>query len=80
MPDYTIEDAEDRLHEILDAARSRPVRIMNDGHPVAVVLSPSDYARLEQAAGAPSGPKPAVRALHAASVVKFARTYEALAK
>ena len=80
MPDYTIEDAEDRLHEILDAARSGPVRILNDGHAIAVVLSPSDYARLEQAADAPPEPTPAVRALHVASVVRFARTYEALAK
>jgi prevent-host-death family protein len=41
-------DAEEiKIGELIEAARSEPVTVMQNGEPVAVVLSPSEFGRLD---------------------------------
>ena len=77
MREFTASDAKSRFGELLDAAQAEPVRVRRNGRDVAVVLSVADYARLTEGQPAAS---PAVKALHAASAKRFAKTYERLAE
>lgn len=56
----------------------RPVRVQRRGRDVAVVLSPEEFRHLSEAAQ--SRVSRAVERLHAGSVKRWARVYEALAK
>jgi prevent-host-death family protein len=37
-----------KLRELIDAARTEPVTVLEKGKPVAVVLSPAEFNRLEE--------------------------------
>ena len=41
-----IEDA--RVRRLVEAARKAPVTVLEDGEPVAVVLSPGEFERLDE--------------------------------
>ena len=71
-------DAKNRFGQLLDQARSEPVRVQKQGRDVAVVLSPEEFQRLASAAG--GAVNPLVEKLHAESASRWARVYEALAK
>lgn len=75
---WNASDAKNRFGQLLDVARSEPVRIQKNGRDVAVVLSPEEFQRLTEMAR--SEPSPAVKALHEKSVKRWAKVYEALAK
>jgi prevent-host-death family protein len=77
MVEITATDAKNRFGQVLEMARTAPVRIQKNGRDVAVVLSPEEYARLSTEA-----PKvqPIVETLMARSVARRHSLYEALAK
>jgi prevent-host-death family protein len=77
MVEITATDAKNRFGQVLEMARTAPVRIQKNGRDVAVVLSPEEYARLSTEA-----PKvqPIVETLMARSVARRRSLYEALAK
>ncbi len=37
-----------KLRELIEAVRSEPVTVLENGEPVAVVLSPTEFDRLEE--------------------------------
>ena len=37
-----------KLRELIDVARNEPVTVLEQGEPVAVVLSPAEFDRLEE--------------------------------
>ncbi|MFZ1107439.1 MAG: type II toxin-antitoxin system Phd/YefM family antitoxin [Rhodomicrobium sp.] len=41
-----IEDA--KVRKLVEAARKAPVTLLDDGEPVAVVMSPEEFARLDE--------------------------------
>jgi prevent-host-death family protein len=71
-------DAKNKFGQLLDHARSGPVRVQKRGRDVAIVLSPEEFRRLASAAGGTVNPL--VEKLHAESARRWARVYEALAK
>jgi antitoxin Phd len=71
-------DAKNKFGQLLDMARTEPVRVQKQGRDVAVVLSPQEFQRLATAASGPVNPL--VEKLHAESARRWARVYEALAK
>jgi len=78
MKTITASAAKNRFGELIDMAQSEPVRVQRQGRDVAVVLSPEEFRRLSEAAR--GRVSPAVERLHAESVKRWARVYEALAK
>ena len=78
MREFTISKGESRFAGLLDTVQVEPVLVRRDGHVVAVVLSPAEYARLV-GLDAEMDVSPAVRDLHTRSVKRFAETYNALA-
>jgi PHD/YefM family antitoxin component YafN of YafNO toxin-antitoxin module len=44
----TLSAEETKVRRLIEAARSAPVLLLDDGEPAAVVLSPSEFARLEE--------------------------------
>lgn len=78
MKILTATDAKNRFGELIDMAQAEPVRVQRQGRDVAVVLSPDEFRRLSDAAS--GRVNPAVEKLHAASVKRWAKVYEALAK
>jgi prevent-host-death family protein len=79
MPAMTATDAKNRFGQALEMAQAGPVHIQKNGRDVAVLLSPEEYRRLEQAASNPAV-NPAVVRLHEESVRRYRKVYEALAK
>lgn len=77
MAKMTATDAKNRFGQLLEAARTEPVHIQKNGRDVAVILSPEEYRRLN--AGV-AGPNPLVVKLHADSVKRWGKVYEALAQ
>jgi prevent-host-death family protein len=77
MAAITATDAKNRFGQLLEMARTEPVRIQKNGRDVAVVLSPEEYARLS--AEAPKV-QPIVEKLMARSIERRRSLYEALAK
>ena len=71
-------DAKNKFGQLLDHARSGPVRVQKQGRDVAIVLSPEEFSRL--ASAAVGRVNPMVEKLHAESAHRWARVYEALAK
>ena len=78
MAEMTATEAKNKFGQLLELARSEPVRIQKNGRDVAVVLSPEEYRRL-RAADAPRV-NPAVARLHEESHKRWAKVYEALAR
>ena len=79
MSAMTATDAKNRFGQMLEMARTAPVRIQKNGRDVAIVLSPEEHARLVAQAEAPKV-RPAVEALLQRSVDRHKSLYEALAK
>jgi prevent-host-death family protein len=48
MREWSIRNAKDRLSELVEAAQQGPQAITKRGRPAAVVLSNSDYERLQR--------------------------------
>jgi prevent-host-death family protein len=48
MREWSIRDAKDRLSELVEAAQQGPQAITKRGRPAAVVLSKSEYERLQR--------------------------------
>ncbi|MCB1452058.1 MAG: type II toxin-antitoxin system prevent-host-death family antitoxin [Rhizobiaceae bacterium] len=78
MNSMTASDAKNKFGQLLELARSGPVRIQKQGRDVAIVLSPDEFRRIAEAAG--SSVNPLVEKLHAESAERWAKVYEALAK
>jgi prevent-host-death family protein len=72
-------DAKNKFGEVLEMARNEPVRIQKNGRDVAVMLSVEEYQRLAREGAAPRV-NPLVVKLHAESVKRWGKVYEALAK
>jgi antitoxin Phd len=49
MRTFSVNDADERFAELLQAARQAPVTVVDHGRPAAVMLSIEDYARLRGA-------------------------------
>jgi antitoxin Phd len=77
MKILTATDAKNRFSALIDMAQAEPVRVQRRGRDVAVVLSPDEFRRLSEAARGKVNP--AVERLHADSVKRWSRVYEALA-
>ncbi|MGN6159103.1 MAG: type II toxin-antitoxin system Phd/YefM family antitoxin [Devosia sp.] len=77
MAEMTATDAKNKFGELLDMVHKEPVRIQKNGRDVAVVVSAEDYRRLTEGA---SGVNPLIVKLHAKSVKRWGKVYEALAK
>ena len=50
MKEFAIRDAEDRFGPLLEAAQSEPVRVVEHGRPVGVLMSVEQFERLRGAA------------------------------
>ncbi len=79
MSTITATDAKNRFGQVLEMARTEPVRVQKNGRDVAVVISPEEFARL-QAAPLKPAVNPLVARLHNESVERYRKVYEALAK
>jgi prevent-host-death family protein len=44
----TLSAEKTKVRRLIEAARSAPVLVLDNGEPAAVVLSPSEFARLEE--------------------------------
>lgn len=75
MIEMSATDAKNRFGELLELARKEPVKIQKNGRDLAVVVSAEDYQRLSAARV-----NPLVVKLHAESVARWGKVYEALAK
>ena len=76
MKTLTTSFAEQNFCELLDMAQSEPVHLQRHGRDVAVVLSPKEFRRLSEAAQLRVNPT--VEKLHAQSVERWVKVYEAL--
>jgi prevent-host-death family protein len=79
MTAMTATDAKNRFGEMLELARSQPVRIQKNGRDVAVVLSAEEYAVLKEQAGSVKI-RPLVDKLLERSIERRKSLYEALAR
>lgn len=79
MVEISATDAKNKFGEVLEMARKEPVRIQKNGRDVAVMLSAEEYNRLAEESSAPRV-NPLVVKLHAESVKRWGKVYEALAK
>lgn len=79
MNTVTATEAKNRFGQVLDMAQAGPVRIQKSGRDVAVVLSAEQYATLTAQAPQPKV-NPLIERLHAKSVERWGKVYEALAK
>jgi antitoxin Phd len=77
MQSVKASDAKNKFGQLLDMAQAEPVCIQRNGRDVAVILSPDEFQRLIAGAG---GVSPAVAKLHAKSVERWGKVYQALAK
>lgn len=72
-------DAKNRFGELLEEVRKGPVHVQKHGRDVAVVVSPEEFERLNEAAKK-SGVNPLIKRLHEESHARWGKVYEALAK
>lgn len=79
MAKVTATEAKNRFGQVLEMARTGPVHVQKNGRDVAVVISPEDYARYEEAVAKPKV-RSAIEELLQRSVEKRKSLYEALAK
>ena len=79
MANMTATDAKNRFGQVLEMAQAEPVRIQKNGRDVAVVVSPEQYAALVASSAVPKV-NPLIVKLHAESVIRWGKVYEALAK
>lgn len=79
MSTISATDAKNRFGEVLEMARKEPVHIQKNGRDAAVLVSPEEFQRLQQAVQE-SGVNPLVAKLHEESHARWGKVYEALAK
>ena len=79
MAEITATDAKNRFGQMLEMAQAEPVRIQKNGRDVAVMLSPEQYRALVEQSNAPRV-NPLIAKLHAESIKRWGKVYEALAK
>jgi prevent-host-death family protein len=79
MSSITATNAKNRFGEVLEMARTEPVHVQKNGRDVAVVISPEEYQRYQQAVQR-SGVNPLIARLHEESHARWGKVYEALAK
>lgn len=79
MAEISATDAKNRFGQVLEMAQAGPVRIQKNGRDVAVVLSPEQYAALQRDSEA-TRVNPLIAKLHGASVKRWGKVYQALAK
>jgi prevent-host-death family protein len=75
----TATDAKNRFGQVLEMARTEPVRVQKNGRDVAIVISPEEFARYQAATARPKV-RSAVEELLQRSIDKRKSLYEALAK
>jgi antitoxin Phd len=75
----TASDAKNKFGLLMDAAQAGPVRIQKQGRDIAVVLSPSEYERLANAART-LRVNPLVEKLHTETMSEFDDVFKALAE
>ena len=80
MAKMTATEAKNKFGQMLEMARTEPVRIQKNGRDVGVVLSPEDYQELVRQVRRDDKVNPAVRKLHAKAVSRWSKVFEALAK
>ncbi|MEO5806082.1 type II toxin-antitoxin system Phd/YefM family antitoxin [Devosia sp.] len=79
MANITATEAKNKFGQVLEMAQAEPVRIQKNGRDVAIVLSPEQYGALLANRDVPKV-NPLVMTLHAQSVKRWGKVYEALAK
>ncbi len=79
MAKISATDAKNRFGQMLEIAQAEPVHVQKNGRDVAVVLSPEQYRQLVDDRGKPEV-NPLVIKLHAESVKRWGKVYEALSK
>lgn len=79
MAEISATDAKNRFGQLLEIARTEPVRIQKNGRDVGVMVSPDHYAELLARAELPRV-RPAVEQRLERSIAKRKSLYEALAK
>ena len=79
MAEMTATDAKNKFGQLLEMARTEPVRIQKNGRDVGVMLSPEQYAALTERAAEPRV-RPIVEQLLAKSIERRKSLYEALAR
>lgn len=79
MSEMTATDAKNRFGQLLEMARVEPVHVQKNGRDVAVVLSPERYRAIVANSVAPRV-NPLIVKLHAESVQRWGKVYEALSK
>ena len=79
MATMTATEAKNRFGQLLEMAQAEPVHVQKDGRDVGVMISPEQYRRLVELEGKPKI-NPIVEKLHAESVKRWGKVYEALAK
>ncbi|MEQ1900040.1 MAG: type II toxin-antitoxin system Phd/YefM family antitoxin [Devosia sp.] len=72
-------DAKNRFGELLEQSRKGPVHVQKNGRDVAVVISPEEFERYQQAMQQ-GGVNPLIKRLHDESHARWGKVYEALAK
>ncbi|KRB01303.1 hypothetical protein ASD83_07275 [Devosia sp. Root685] len=79
MAEISATEAKNKFGQVLEMAQAGPVRIQKNGRDVAVVLSPEQYAALQEQSVAPRV-NPLIVKLHGESIKRWGKVYEALAK
>jgi prevent-host-death family protein len=79
MSAITATDAKNRFGQVLEMARDEPVHIQKNGRDVGIMLSPEQYAQILADRNAPRV-NPLIVKLHAESIKRWGKVYEALAK
>ncbi len=72
-------DAKNKFGQLLEMARTEPVRIQKNGRDVGVLVSPEQFAAMETQSAAPAA-RPAIEELMQRSMSRRKSLYEALAK
>jgi prevent-host-death family protein len=79
MAAITATDAKNRFGQVLELARTEPVHVQKNGRDVAVVISPEEFQRYQEAVGK-AKVRPAIEELLQRSIKRRRPLYEALAK
>lgn len=72
-------DAKNKFGQLLELARTEPVRIQKNGRDVGVMVSPEQFAAMEKQGAMPKV-RPAIDELMQRSMERRKSLYEALAK
>ena len=75
----TATEAKNRFGQLLEMAQAEPVHVQKDGRDVGIVISPEQYRQFVEATAKPKI-SPRVAELHAESVKRWGKVYQALAK